>query len=86
MVDPPWQLSSVNPTRGVAIAYDTLLDKQISELPISSLCNEGLLFVWTINAKFSFTLKLIKTWGFKYIDQITWVKQTCKGNLAKGHG
>ena len=24
--DPPWQLSSANPTRGVAIAYDTLID------------------------------------------------------------
>jgi mRNA (2'-O-methyladenosine-N6-)-methyltransferase len=26
-IDPPWQLSSANPTRGVAIAYDTLNDK-----------------------------------------------------------
>lgn len=25
--DPPWQLSSANPTRGVAIAYDTLNDE-----------------------------------------------------------
>lgn len=24
--DPPWQLSTANPTRGVAIAYDTLTD------------------------------------------------------------
>jgi mRNA m6A methyltransferase catalytic subunit len=24
--DPPWQLSSANPTRGVAIAYKTLTD------------------------------------------------------------
>jgi 16S rRNA G966 N2-methylase RsmD len=28
-IDPPWQLSSANPTRGVAIAYDTLNDKEI---------------------------------------------------------
>lgn len=32
-IDPPWQLSSANPTRGVAIAYDTLNDKQILDLP-----------------------------------------------------
>jgi mRNA (2'-O-methyladenosine-N6-)-methyltransferase len=25
--DPPWQLSSANPTRGVAIAYETLNDR-----------------------------------------------------------
>ena len=28
-MDPPWQLSSANPTRGVAIAYDTLKDEEI---------------------------------------------------------
>ena len=32
-IDPPWQLSSANPTRGVAIAYDTQNDKQILDLP-----------------------------------------------------
>jgi 16S rRNA G966 N2-methylase RsmD len=26
-IDPPWQLSSANPTRGVAIAYETLNDR-----------------------------------------------------------
>lgn len=28
-VDPPWQLSTANPTRGVAISYDTLSDAEI---------------------------------------------------------
>ena len=31
--DPPWQLSSANPTRGVAIAYETLNDRQILDIP-----------------------------------------------------
>lgn len=30
-MDPPWQLSSANPTRGVAIAYDTLKDDDIMD-------------------------------------------------------
>jgi mRNA (2'-O-methyladenosine-N6-)-methyltransferase len=29
MMDPPWQLSSSNPSRGVAIAYDSLSDDAI---------------------------------------------------------
>lgn len=32
-IDPPWQLSSANPTRGVAIAYDTLNDREILNMP-----------------------------------------------------
>lgn len=35
--DPPWQLSSANPTRGVAIAYETLNDKQILDIPFAKL-------------------------------------------------
>lgn len=33
-MDPPWQLSSANPTRGVAIAYSTLSDDKIRALPV----------------------------------------------------
>ena len=35
--DPPWQLSSANPTRGVAIAYETLNDRQILDIPFDKL-------------------------------------------------
>jgi 16S rRNA G966 N2-methylase RsmD len=35
--DPPWQLSSANPTRGVAIAYETLNDNQILNIPFNKL-------------------------------------------------
>ena len=34
-MDPPWQLSTANPTRGVAIAYSTLTDERIKTLPLS---------------------------------------------------
>lgn len=37
-MDPPWQLSSANPTRGVAIAYDTLSDIEIlDKIPYEKL-------------------------------------------------
>jgi mRNA (2'-O-methyladenosine-N6-)-methyltransferase len=36
-IDPPWQLSSANPTRGVAIAYDTLSDAEILKIPFNVL-------------------------------------------------
>lgn len=36
-IDPPWQLSSANPTRGVAIAYETLNDREILSLPFHKI-------------------------------------------------
>lgn len=86
LMDPPWKLSSSHPTRGVAIAYDQLNDNVIENLPIPKLQTDGFIFIWTINAKYHFALDLIHKWGYKYCDEIIWVKQTVKGKTAKGHG
>lgn len=65
MMDPPWQLSSSQPTRGVAIAYDTLNDNIITDIPVDKLQTDGFICIWTINAKFKVTLDLIKNWGYR---------------------
>lgn len=86
VMDPPWQLAPHAPTRGVAIAYDQLSDGQIEELPIAKLQKDGLLFIWVINSKYSVALHLMKTWGYTFVDDLSWVKQTVNRRMAKGHG
>eukprot|EP00357_Protocruzia_adherens_P008120 CAMPEP_0115043924 /NCGR_PEP_ID=MMETSP0216-20121206/47164_1 /TAXON_ID=223996 /ORGANISM="Protocruzia adherens, Strain Boccale" /LENGTH=268 /DNA_ID=CAMNT_0002426349 /DNA_START=64 /DNA_END=869 /DNA_ORIENTATION=- len=86
MMDPPWQLSTSQPTRGVAIAYDSLPDNAIMEIPVPTLQKDGLLFIWVINAKYRFAIDLMDAWGYTLVDEICWVKQTVTGKLAKGHG
>ena len=87
MMDPPWRLSSSQPSRGVAIQYDTLGDEQIASIPIPILQKEGFLFIWVINAKFQWTVNVMeKNWGYKVVDSINWVKKTVNGKIAKGHG
>lgn len=73
MMDPPWQLSSSNPSRGVAIAYDSLADEAIKKIPIKELQTEGFCFIWVINAKYRMSVKLLEHWGYKLVDEITWV-------------
>ncbi|KAJ1915372.1 hypothetical protein H4219_004357 [Mycoemilia scoparia] len=85
-MDPPWQLASQAPTRGVAIAYQQLPDVCIESLPIEKLQTNGFLFIWVINNKYTKSFELIKKWGYKYVDEITWVKQTVNRRMAKGHG
>ena len=65
MMDPPWQLATANPTRGVALGYSQLTDQDIINLPVPSLQCNGFLFVWVINAKYKFTLDLFERWGYK---------------------
>ena len=76
-IDPPWQLSSANPTRGVAIAYSTLSDTQILDkvvLPFMKLQTDGFLMVWVINAKYRLALELFEENQYTMVDELTWVK------------
>ncbi|GBG31206.1 N6-adenosine-methyltransferase subunit METTL3 [Hondaea fermentalgiana] len=86
MTDPPWQLATSNPTRGVAIGYKQLSDSLIEKIPFPSLQENGFLFVWVINAKYKFALELMEKWGYTLVDEIAWVKQTVNRRLAKSHG
>ncbi|RIA85824.1 MT-A70-domain-containing protein [Glomus cerebriforme] len=86
LMDPPWQLATHAPTRGVAIAYQQLPDVCIEELPIPKLQKNGFLFIWVINNKYSKAFEMMKKWGYTYCDDITWVKQTVNRRMAKGHG
>lgn len=87
MMDPPWRLSSSQPSRGVAIQYMSLSDELIEMIPVPTLQKKGFLFVWVINAKFEFTVKLMeKKWNYKVVDTINWIKKTVNGKIAKGHG
>lgn len=86
MMDPPWQLSGANPTRGVTISYDSLSDQEIGKLPIPQLQTSGLLLLWTINAKYTLSLSLLEKWGYQYVDEVVWVKKTCNNKIAKSHG
>eukprot|EP00485_Elphidium_margaritaceum_P009875 CAMPEP_0202685918 /NCGR_PEP_ID=MMETSP1385-20130828/1734_1 /ASSEMBLY_ACC=CAM_ASM_000861 /TAXON_ID=933848 /ORGANISM="Elphidium margaritaceum" /LENGTH=370 /DNA_ID=CAMNT_0049340391 /DNA_START=58 /DNA_END=1170 /DNA_ORIENTATION=- len=86
MMDPPWQLASANPTRGVALGYSQLGDDIISSLPVQVLQDNGLIFVWIINAKYRLALSLFKRWGYHIISDIAWVKQTVNRRIANGHG
>lgn len=86
MMDPPWQLSSAQPSRGVAIAYQSLGDEAIASIPVPDLQKEGYLFIWVINAKYALACTLMKNWGYQLVDEIVWVKKTVNGKIAKGHG
>jgi len=86
MMDPPWKLSTSQPSRGVAIQYDSLCDEEIEKIPIEKLQQNGFLLIWTINAKLALTVKLLKKWNYRVVDSLAWVKSTVNNKIAKGHG
>lgn len=86
IMDPPWQLASSTPSRGVTIGYDQLNDQFIGDMNLKAIQKEGFIFIWVINVKYAVTLDLLEKWGYKFVDELIWVKMTCNRRIAKGHG
>ena len=86
MMDPPWNISTKDPTRGVALSYKTLSNFKISTLPIDELQENGYLFLWTVNSRYSLCLHMMSRWGYKFCDEISWIKQSENGMIFKGLG
>jgi len=86
MMDPPWQLTTANPTRGVCISYACLKDNAIEALPVPELQTDGFLFIWVINSKLELALNMFDKWGYSLLDKIDWCKMTVNRGIASGHG
>jgi mRNA (2'-O-methyladenosine-N6-)-methyltransferase len=86
LMDPPWQLATNAPTRGVAIGYQQLPDWAIQDMKIPLLSQNGFIFIWVINNKYVRAFELLNAWGYTFVDDLTWVKRTVNRRMAKGHG
>lgn len=87
LLDPPWRLATANPTRGVALGYSQLEDRDVLAIPLGSLQPmHGLVFLYTINAKIAFSLACLAAWGYELVGEVAWTKLTVNRRLAKSHG
>jgi len=88
VTDPPWTLATEKSTRGVALNYDQITDqKLINAVPWYDLLNDnGLIFMWVINAKMVYALGLLKDLGFKILENMSWLKMSQNRLFARGHG
>lgn len=83
--DPPWNynVASKNGTsRGVAERYyPTMKLEDIKNLPIGTLIDSGILFLWATYPNLPQALEVVKSWGFIYKTvAFTWVKRNKKSN------
>lgn len=72
--DPPWRYDFClegNPEEH----YPEMSDEDICSLQVPSADN-AILFLWATNPKIELALKVTKAWGFRYITNIVWVKNT----------
>lgn len=84
--DPPWSYNDTQKSGGTAffgasVRYNTMNNKDISNLPISELANKDcVLFMWATSPLLPEALNTIKAWGFKFKTiGFVWNKQTKNG-------
>ena len=95
VVDPPWKygvwgvgseksaFSKKHNETEIPIPYETMSIEEIKALNVASLADENCeLYLWTTQKYLPDAFEVIKAWGFKYCQTLTW----CKKPMGKGQG
>jgi N6-adenosine-specific RNA methylase IME4 len=43
-------------------------------MPLEKLQTKGFLLIWVVNSKLYLCLEILKKHGYKYVDDVTWIK------------
>jgi N6-adenosine-specific RNA methylase IME4 len=74
--DPPWpEYGSGQIKRGANNHYSLMTLEEIASLNVSKYADDNShLYLWVTNNYLSAGLKTVESWGFRYINLITWAK------------
>lgn len=84
LADPPWRFSNrtgkVAPEHRRLDRYSTLSLDEICALPVSEVAAENAhLYLWVPNALLPDGLRVMESWGFRYVSNIIWAKRRKDG-------
>ncbi len=86
VADPPWAQtlsgrSKQRPNRSLGLSYPTMSIDEICAMQVSDFAEVGChLWLWTTNEFLHDGFHVMKSWGFKYLAPIHWVKPNGLGN------
>jgi hypothetical protein len=75
-MDPPLLLPGQPTTPG----YITM--EQFSQLEIPKLITSGFMFVWTEKELTGAMLQVMSSWGFRYVENIAWIKKNLNNTIS----
>lgn len=86
-VDPPWDYNENWGNGCVKHHYKSIAIDKLKELPIYKIVDNNChLYLWVTCPFIQEGLDLVKAWGFKYKQIITWIKIYKKGKIIMGLG
>jgi N6-adenosine-specific RNA methylase IME4 len=76
-MDPPTKFAAGDSDRSTENHYPTMDEAQIAALPVGELAtDDAVLFIWTTVPWLRKTMTLIEGWGFAYVSELVWDKQS----------
>src|SRR5882762_4739541 len=56
------------------LPYGTMTDDEMKAMPIPTLQDEGLLFLWVTGRAMEIGRECLRVWGYTRVDEVLWVK------------
>jgi hypothetical protein len=76
-VDPPTKFAAGDSDRSTENHYPTMDEEALAALPVGELAlDDAVLFIWTTVPWLRKTIRLLEGWGFDYVSEFVWDKQT----------
>lgn len=84
LADPPWRFTNrtgkVAPEHRRLDRYSTMELEEICSLPVAGIAAKNAhLYLWVPNALLPDGLKVMESWGFRYVSNIVWAKRRKDG-------
>lgn len=84
LADPPWRFTNrtgkVAPEHKRLSRYDTMTLQEICDLPVESVAAKNShLYLWVPNALLPEGLKVLESWGYRYVSNLIWAKRRKDG-------
>lgn len=84
LADPPWRFTNrtgkVAPEHRRLGRYATMSLEEICDLPINTIAaDDAHLYLWVPNALLPEGIRVLESWGFRYVSNIVWAKRRKDG-------
>lgn len=84
LADPPWRFTNrtgkVAPEHRRLGRYGTMSLEEICDLPVQEIAaKDAHLYLWVPNALLPEGIKVLESWGFRYVSNVVWAKRRKDG-------
>lgn len=68
----------------IQLPYGTMTDDEMRAMPIPTLQDEGVIFLWVTGRAMEVGRECLRVWGYTRVDEVVWLKTNQVGMFVLG--